>query len=46
MGGQFDFVGINIILEHISGGIWIIPKDDSFGDTVLQLGFFSPGGCT
>ena len=39
MRGQFDYVGINIIVEHISGVMLIISKEDSFGDTILQLGF-------
>ena len=46
MGGQFDSVGINIIVEHIYGGMWIIPNGDSFGDMVLQLGFIFQGGRT
>ena len=40
MGGQFDYVCINIIVEHVFGGMWIIYKEDSFVDVVLQLVFF------
>ena len=38
-GGQFDFVGINIIVEHILSGMRIISKEYYFGDMVLQLRF-------
>ena len=37
MGGQFDYVITKIIVEQILGGMWIIPKEDYFGDMVLQL---------
>ena len=37
--GQFYSMDINIILEQIPGGMWIISKEDSFGDMALQLGF-------
>ena len=39
MGGQLDYVGINIIVEQILGGMWIISKEDSFGYMILQLLF-------
>ena len=39
MGGQFDSVGINIILEHILSCMCIISKEDSFGYMVLQILF-------
>ena len=39
MGGQFDSVGIRIIVENIFSGMRIISKEDSFGYMVLQLGF-------
>ena len=38
-GGQFDYVGINIIVEHILSGMRIISKEYYFGDMVLQLRF-------
>ena len=44
IGGQFYYVGINIIVEHILSGRLIIPNEYSFGYMVLQLGFsFSRG---
>ena len=42
--GQFDYVGIIVILEHILGCMWIIHKKDSFGDMVLQLGYYLSRG--
>ena len=35
---------INIIVEHISSVMQIISKEDSFGDMVLQLGFYISRG--
>ena len=40
MGYQFDSVGTNIIVEYISGGMWIISKEDSFVDMSLQIEFY------
>ena len=40
MGVQFDIVGIRIIVDHILGGMLIIFKECSFGDTVIKLGFY------
>ena len=39
MGVQLSSVCINIIVEHILGGTWIIPKEDYFGDMIFKLGF-------
>ena len=39
MGGQFNYMGIEIIVEHISGGMWIIYKEELFGNMVFQIGF-------
>ena len=44
MGEKLDYVGINIILEKKLGHMRIISKEDSFGYTVLQLGFSFSGG--
>ena len=40
MGGKFDSVGINIIVEHISVGMWIISKEYPFGNMVIKPGFY------
>ena len=32
-------MGINIIVEHILGGMWFVSTEDSFGYMVIQLGF-------
>ena len=39
MGGQFYYLIVNIIFEHILVGMWIIYKEDYFEDIVLKLGF-------
>ena len=39
-GGKFYSVGMNIIVYHVLGGMWIISKEYYFGDMVLQLGFY------
>ena len=41
MGSQFDSVGINVIVDHISVGMCITSKEYFFGYMVLQLRFFS-----
>ena len=38
MGDQLDYLGINILVEHISGGMCIISTEDYFGNMFLQLG--------
>ena len=44
MGGQLYSVDIKIIVEDISGGIWIISKENYFGGMVLQLLFYLSRG--
>ena len=44
MGGRFYSVGIDIILEHIYSGMWIIYKGCFFGDMVIQIGIYFSNG--
>ena len=46
IGVQLYSVGINIIVEHILSGMWIISKEDSLGEIFFDLYFLFPEGCT